>query len=71
MVPFNDKNRARLHSFSLDIKDIFSLLSDQDSIRSNVLAIKEGELEYFDPMNEDIQVNLMINKWNERKHFQQ
>lgn len=34
MVPFNDKTGVRLRSFSLDIKDIFSLLSDQDSIRS-------------------------------------
>lgn len=33
----------------------------------NVLAIKEGELEYFDPMNEEIQVSLMVNKWNERE----
>ena len=33
----------------------------------NVLAIKEGELEYFDPLNEDIKVNLMIDKWDERE----
>lgn len=33
----------------------------------NVLAIKEGELEYFDPLNEDIKVSLMIDKWDERE----
>lgn len=33
----------------------------------NVLAIKEGELDYFDPLNEDIKVSLMIDKWDERE----
>lgn len=32
-----------------------------------VLAIKEGELEYFDPLNEEIKVNLMIDRWDERE----
>ena len=33
----------------------------------NVLAIKEGELEYFDPLNEEIKINLMVDKWDERE----
>ena len=33
----------------------------------NVLAIKKGELEYFDPLNEEIKINLMIDKWDERE----
>lgn len=33
----------------------------------NVMAIKEGELEYFDPLNEEIKINLMIDKWDERE----
>ena len=31
------------------------------------MAIKEGELEYFDPLNEDIKINLMIDSWDERE----
>ena len=33
----------------------------------NVLAVKEGELEYFDPLNEEIKINLMVDKWDERE----
>ena len=33
----------------------------------NVMAIKKGELEYFDPLNEDIKVNLMVDDWNARE----
>lgn len=33
----------------------------------NVMAIKEGELEYFDPLNEDIKINLMVDNWDERE----
>ena len=33
----------------------------------NVMAIKEGELEYFDPLNEDIKINLMIEDWDARE----
>ena len=29
--------------------------------------IKEGELEYFDPLNEEIKINLMVDKWDERE----
>lgn len=36
----------------------------------NVMAIKEGELEYFDPLNEDIKVNLMIDNWDAREEAQ-
>lgn len=33
----------------------------------NVMAVKEGELEYFDPLNEDIKINLAVDKWDERE----
>lgn len=33
----------------------------------NVMAIKEGELEYFDPLDEEIKINLMVDKWDERE----
>lgn len=35
----------------------------------NVMAIKEGELEYFDPLNEDIKINLMIEDWDAREEL--
>lgn len=31
------------------------------------MAIKEGELEYFDPLNEDIKINLMVDNWDARE----
>ena len=31
------------------------------------MAIKEGELEYFDPLNEDIKINLMVDDWDARE----
>lgn len=34
----------------------------------NVMAIKEGELEYFDPLNEDIKINLKVENWDEREN---
>lgn len=68
MVPFNDKNRGKVAQFQLGYKGYIQLAIRSGQYKKlNVLAIKEGELEYFDPMNEDIQVNLMINKWNERE----
>jgi recombination protein RecT len=33
----------------------------------NVIAVKKGELEYFDPLNEEIKINLMVDKWDERE----
>lgn len=29
--------------------------------------MKEGELEYFDPLNEEIKINLMVDRWDERE----
>lgn len=36
----------------------------------NVLAIKKGELEYFDPLNEEIKISLMVDKWDEREELE-
>ena len=35
----------------------------------NVMAIKEGELEYFDPLNEEIKINLMTENWDAREEL--
>ncbi len=68
MVPFNDKNKGKVAQFQLGYKGYIQLAIRSGQYKKlNVLAIKEGELEYFDPMNEEIQVSLMVNKWNERE----
>lgn len=36
----------------------------------NVIAVKKGELEYFDPLNEEIKINLMVDKWDERESIE-
>ena len=60
LVPFNDKNKGKVAQFQLGYKGYIQL-----SIRSgqykklNVLAIKEGELIRFDPLNEEIEVRLI------------
>ena len=61
MVPFdNKKKELRKRSSSWDTKAIFSWPSGPDTIKSwNVLAIKEGELIQYDPLNEEIEVELI------------
>ena len=67
-VPFNDKNNGKVAQFQLGYKGYIQLaLRSGQYKKLNVLAIKEGELEYFDPLNEDIKVNLMVDKWDERE----
>lgn len=64
LVPFNDnKNHRKVAQFQLGYKGYIQL-----AIRSgyytklNVLAIKEGELVRFDPLNEEIEVNLIADE---------
>ena len=64
MVPFNDnKKGAKVAQFQLCYKGYIQLAlrSGQDK-KLNVLAIKEGELIRFDPLNEEIEVNLIENE---------
>ena len=69
LVPFNDKEAGKVAQFQLGYKGYIQLaLRSGQYKKLNVLAIKEGELEYFDPLNEEIKVNLMIDKWDEREN---
>lgn len=69
LVPFNDKKAGKVAQFQLGYKGYIQLaLRSGQYKKLNVLAIKEGELEYFDPLNEEIKVNLMIDKWDEREN---
>lgn len=68
LVPFNDKEKGKVAQFQLGYKGYIQLAIRSGQYKKlNVMAIKEGELEYFDPLNEDIKVNLLIEKWDERE----
>lgn len=68
LVPFNDKERGKVATFQLGYKGYIQLAIRSGQYKKlNVMAIKEGELEYFDPLNEDIKINLMVNDWDARE----
>lgn len=60
MVPFNDKEKGKVAQFQLGYKGAIQLaIRSGQYKRLNVLAIKEGELVKYDPLNEEIEVNLI------------
>ena len=61
LVPFNNNREGvKEAQFQLGYKGYIQLAIRSGQYKKiNVLAIKEGELEYFDPLNEDIKVNLI------------
>lgn len=60
LVPFNDKNQGKVAQFQLGYKGYIQLAVRSGQYKKlNVLAIKEGELVRFDPLNEEIEVNLI------------
>lgn len=67
-VPFQDKNRGKVAQFQIGYKGLIQLaIRSGQYMKLNVLAIKKGELEYFDPLNEEIKVNMMVNDWDARE----
>lgn len=60
LVPFNDKKRGcKVAQFQLGYKGYIQLAIRSGQYKKlNVMAIKEGELIHFDPLNEEIKVNL-------------
>ena len=68
LVPFNDRNKSKVAQFQMGYKGYIQLAIRSGQYKKlNVMAIKEGELEYFDPLNEDIKINLMVENWNARE----
>ncbi len=68
LVPFNDKNKGKVAQFQMGYKGYIQLAIRSGQYKKiNVIAVKEGELEYFDPLNEEIKINMMIDKWDERE----
>lgn len=61
LVPFNDKKRGcKVAQFQLGYKGYIQLAIRSGQYKKlNVLAIKEGELVRYDPLNEDIEVKLI------------
>lgn len=61
MVPFNDNKRGcKVAQFQLGYKGYIQLAIRSGQYKKiNVLAIKEGELIEYDPLNEEIKVNLI------------
>lgn len=61
MVPFNDNNKGyKVAQFQLGYKGYIQLAIRSGQYKKlNVLAIKEGELINYDPLNEEIEVNLI------------
>lgn len=60
MVPFNDKDRGKVAQFQLGYKGYIQLAIRSGQYKKlNVLAIKDGELIKFDPLNEEIEVKLI------------
>lgn len=68
LVPFNDKEKGKVAQFQLGYKGYIQLAIRSGQYKKlNVMAIKEGELEYFDPLNEEIKINLMVDNWDARE----
>ena len=60
LVPFKDKERGQVATFQLGYKGYIQLAIRSGQYKKlNVLAIKEGELIKYDPLNEEIEVNLI------------
>ena len=61
MVPFNDKKRGcKVAQFQLGYKGYIQLAIRSGYYKKiNVISIKEGELIRFDPLEEEIEVNLI------------
>lgn len=67
LVPFDDKKRGKVATFQLGYKGFIQLAIRSGQYKKlNVLAIKEGELIKYDPLNEEIEISL-IEDFNERE----
>lgn len=68
MVPFNNKDVGKVATFQLGYKGYLQLAIRSGQYKKiNVLAIKEGELIHYDPLNEDLEVNLIQDELTREK----
>ena len=67
LVPFDDRKRGKVATFQLGYKGFIQLAIRSGQYKKlNVLAIKEGELIKYDPLNEEIEIKL-IEDFDERE----
>ncbi len=60
LVPYNDSKKGKVAQFQLGYKGYIQLAARSGQYQKiNVCAIKEGELIRFDPLNEEIEVQLI------------
>ena len=60
LVPYNDKKKGKVAQFQLGYKGYIQLAIRSGYYRKlNVLAVKEGELVKFDPIKEELIINLI------------
>ncbi len=60
LVPYNDNKQGKVAQFQMGYKGYIQLAIRSGQYRNiNVVSIKAGELEYFDPLTEEIRVNLI------------
>lgn len=69
MVPFNDSKRGcKVAQFQIGYKGYIQLAIRSGQYKKlNVLAIKEGELKKYDPLNEELAVQLIENEEEREK----
>ena len=68
LVPFNDKEKGKVATFQLGYKGYIQLAIRSGQYKKlNVLAIKEGELINYDPLNEEIEVQLIEDETKREK----
>ena len=60
LIPYNDKSRGPIATYQMGYKGYIQLAIRSGQYKKlNVLAIKEGELIKYDPLNEEIEVQLI------------
>ena len=60
LVPFNDKNRGKVAQFQLGWKGYYQLaLRSGQYKKLNVIEIKDGELVSWNPLEEELKVNII------------
>lgn len=69
LVPYSDnKAGTKVAQFQMGYKGYIQLAIRSGQYKKlTVLAIKEGEFISFDPMNEEINIQLMVNDWDARE----
>jgi len=70
LVPFKDKEKGNVAQFQLGYKGYIQLAIRSGQYKKlNVIAVKEGELIRFNPLEEEIEINL-IDDWDARENLE-